>query len=472
MKHIFKYIFTSIFFITLCSANISYAFKNKTTVFKERRLSFTGQMENGIAVFVGNKLISYSGDADYDFRQNADFYYLTGYDKPGAILLIVKGSENKSILFIKKPSAFSEVYNGVEPTLDEVVELYGFNEAYYSESFDDVFGKLPKSLNKIYYSFNDSEMNEKINSLFSSDYGKPEEVTDSENIIKDLRVIKSEKEIELIQKAIDITNAAHLAAMNNTKPGMNESELEALIEYTFRKNGSPRNGFQSIVGSGKNSCVLHYQINNQIIENNVTIVLDIGAEFGNYSADVTRTIPSNGKFTFEQKEIYSIVYDAQKLAIEMVKPGIPLTDVHNKTFEVIEQGLYKLGLVTDTTKNWQTKIWYPHGSSHWLGLDTHDAGDYKFRSGGRILEPGMVFTVEPGIYISENVFQLAEKLPSGFIPKDEFINFKNDVSGAFEKYKNIGVRLEDDILVTENGYINLSEKAPREIEEIEKIMNK
>ena len=471
MKHFLKNLFilsTSLLVLTI----IITAKPSGENIYKERRSRFIEKMENGVAVFAGNKSINYSGDADYDFRQNADFYYLTGYDRPGASLILVKGKESKSILFINEPSTYSQVYNGMEPSLDEVKNLYGFDKVYYTGDFDDILNKQPVTQNTIYYSFSDEELNKKINDLFDSNYRKPKEIVDSEIITRDLRVIKSEKEIELLQKAIDITNAAQFEALKKTKPGMNESELQALIEYTFRVNGSPRNGFPSIVGSGKNSCVLHYGENNNVINDNVTVVLDIGAEYGNYSADVTRTIPSNGKFTDEQKTIYNIVYNAQKQAIEMVKPGIKLTDVHNKTFKVIKDELYKLGLVTDTSKNWQTRMWYPHGSSHWLGLDTHDAGDYKFREGGRELEPGMVFTVEPGIYIGENILTLAEKMPDGFIPKDELGKFKEDIKEAFEKYKNIGVRIEDDILVTENGYKNLSEGSPRTIEEIEKLMSR
>jgi Xaa-Pro aminopeptidase len=440
-------------------------------IFKERRSKFIEKMENGIAVLAGNKSINYSGDGYYDFRQNADFYYLTGYTRPDAILILAKGRENKSILFINEPSIYLQVYNGMEPSLEEIKNLYDFDEVYYTDKFDDILNKQPTGQNTIYYSFSDEDLNTKINDLFDSNYRKPKEIVNSEIITRDLRVIKSEKEIELLQKAIDITNVAHWETLKKTKPGMNESELQALIEYTFRINGSPRNVFPCIVGSGRNSCVLHYGENNNIINDNVTVVLDIGAEYGNYSADVTRTIPSNGKFTEEQKTIYNVVYDAQKQAIEMVKPGIKLTDVHNKTFKIIKDGLYKLGLVTDTSKNWQTKMWYPHGASHWLGIDAHDAGDYKFREGGRELEAGMVFTVEPGIYIGENILAIAEKMPDRFIPKDELGKFKDDIKEAFEKYKNIGIRIEDDILVTEKGHKNLSEGSPKTIEEIEKIMS-
>lgn len=469
---IMKFIFRTIIILSayLIAFTIIQATSNQNNIYKERRIKFIDKMETGIAVFAGNKSIKYSGDAAYEFRQNADFYYLTGFTKPGAYLILTKGKESKSILFIDQPSIFSQIYNGMEPSLEEVKSNNNFDEVYYSDEFDDILEKQPTSMKTVYYSFSDEELNSKINNLFESNYRKPKEIIDSEIITKELRVIKSPEEIELIQKAIDITNSAQYAALTKTVHGMNESELQALIEYTFRINGSPRNGFPSIVGSGKNSCVLHYQENNQIIGENVTVILDIGAEYGNYSADVTRTIPSSGKFTETQKDIYQIVYKAQQAAIDIIKPGTKLTKVHQTTFSIIKKGLYELGLITDTTKSWQTKMWYPHGSSHWLGLNTHDAGDYKFREGGRTLEPGMIFTVEPGIYINEKVFDLAEKMPGGFIPKNELAEFKDKIKIAFDKYKNIGVRIEDDILVTKNGYRNLSEKAPRKIDEIEKIM--
>lgn len=471
MKQIRKFQFYILLIIFFNSVIFSNGPVLQKETFKEHRDKYMQQMNGGIAVFVGNKQIYHSGDSGYPFSQNSNFYYLSGCKEPESAFLLIPGDKNKFILFVNNVSPFSEFFDGFVPTLEELQQQYGADEIYYINKFEEVLNQNIAGKNKIYYNFGDPEIDRQIINLASPQFGPTRQIINSYDIVEELRLIKSPEEIELIKKAVDITCDALIETYKSAKTGMNERDLQAVVEYNFRTHGSNKNAFQCIVASGRNSCTLHYHHNNSVIENNVTIVLDVGADYEEFAADVTRTIPSNGKFTDKQKEIYNIVYEAQKQAIAIIKPGIKFNEVHNKTFEVIENALYEIGLVKDKSKNWQTQLWYPHTSSHWVGLDTHDAGSYTENGTSRILKPGMIFSVEPGIYIGEKTLELAKKLPDSFIPKDELKKYAEEIKHVFEKYKNIGVRLEDDLLVTESGYRNLSEKAPRDIKEIEKIMN-
>jgi Xaa-Pro aminopeptidase len=262
--------------------------------------------------------------------------------------------------------------------------------------------------------------------------------------------------------------------MKAAEPGMYEYEIEAIIEYIFRKNGSQRPGFPSIVGSGPNSTILHYDANKHQTQDGDLIVMDVGAEYDHYTADVTRTIPVNGKFNKEQKEIYEIVLEAQQQAIDKIAPGVGIYEVHYRAVEVIKDGLYRLGLITDKESRWQYRIWLMYNTNHWLGLDVHDVGSRGRDDGkGRRLEPGMVFTVEPGIYIGEHSLDsLLKTTRRSKARKEDVAAFLEKVKPVVEKYMNIGVRIEDDVLVTEDGHENLSSKAPTTVKEIEKWMKK
>jgi Xaa-Pro aminopeptidase len=288
-----------------------------------------------------------------------------------------------------------------------------------------------------------------------------------------MRLFKFPEEIALIQKAVDITCEAHHLAALETKPGKYEYEIEAIIEYTFRRNGASGPAFSSIVGSGPNSTVLHYEKNSRLMQEGDLLVIDIGAKYGNYAADVTRTLPVSGNFNKEQKEIYGLVLKAQIEAVEMVKPGIGIDDIHNHAIEIIKEGLYELGLITDKKSPWQIRVWLMYKISHWLGLHVHDVGDYRrTKSSSRNLEPGMVFTIEPGIYIREKTLDHLPEMMGKMVSSEKIEEFIRKVRPVVKKYDNIGVRIEDDVLVIENGYVNLSEKAPKRIDEIEDLMRK
>ncbi|RYX98776.1 M24 family metallopeptidase [bacterium] len=279
----------------------------------------------------------------------------------------------------------------------------------------------------------------------------PSTLIETGKILHEMRLIKSAEEMDVMRKANFITQEAHIKAMQLTKPGMYEYEVEGIIDNEFRRNGSYAAAYNSIVGTGVNATILHYVDNNQQLKDGDLLLIDAGAEYGFYAGDITRTFPVNGKFTKAQKDVYEVVLEANKQATEMVKPGVKFLDIHNKAVEVLTEGMVKIGLlkgdVETLIKEEKYKQFYMHKTGHWLGMDVHDVGRYFDKdSQSRTIEAGMVMTIEPGLYIQEN----SVDIPSEYI--------------------GIGIRIEDDILVTETGYENLSKRVPKEIDEIESLM--
>lgn len=442
--------------------------------FASRREALMHKLNDGVVVLRGAQLQSRNKDVDYKFRQNSDFYYLSGFDEPGATMLLVPEGDGKFILFVKPNDPHIAVWVGESYGVNGAMDLFKADTAYSNQAFEETVKKYLKNQQKIYLPFDDSELLETVSAIIKSPRANyPKKMEDISKHIAGLRLIKSSYEIEMMQKSIDITVEAHKEAMRAMKPGLFEYEIEALIKYVYLINGSPRVGFSSIVGSGPNSTILHYKDNNQKMKNGEIVVIDIGAEYGMYSADITRTIPANGKFSEEQKEIYQIVLGAQNAGIELAKPGVGISEIYSKSVDIVREGLLSLGLITDKEKHWQTRVWFMHGVGHWLGLDTHDAGSYRGEDDrGRLLEKGMVFTVEPGIYIAPKALQNLKMILGDKVSLEEINTFIEAVTPAYEKYKNIGVRVEDDILVTKTGFRNLSKGAPREIAEIEILMAK
>jgi Xaa-Pro aminopeptidase len=287
-----------------------------------------------------------------------------------------------------------------------------------------------------------------------------------------------------MQKAADITREAFINACRICRPDVYEFEIEAMIEYTFRKNGSPMPAFECIVGSGANAVTLHYSANNRKMENGDLLLMDIGAEYGYYCSDITRTIPVNGRFSQAQKDIYELVLKAQKAAIAEMLPGKYAVAGQNKSTEIIVQGLYDIGLITDRESNWQKKFYFLYPINHYLGMNVHDVGDCGAPDSvfyqnivmdttyGRLLEKGMVLTVEPGLYFRSNGLSQLSELFGKEATREEIRNFIDKVTPVYEKYKNIGVRIEDDVLITNDGNMALSKNIPKEITDIEKILHK
>lgn len=425
-----------------------------------RRQKLMDFMGNGVAVF------KTSG------QSSENFFYLTGFEEPNAAMLLIPGSDKKFILFVRPANPARSIWTGDVTGLDGAREIFGADEAYPLDQFERILAQSLRGKEKVFCSFQNSELTTSLIQLVRrpwNNYAK--QIVDLTEEIYEMRVIKSKQEIVLIKKAVDITCQAYIEAMKAAQPGVNEAEIEAVIEYVFRKQGATGPGFPSIVGSGPNSTVLHHEINNRQTIDGDLIVMDIGAEVGRYTADVTRTIPVNGLFSKEQKDIYNIVLEAEEKALSIIAPGVEINDVHNLAVSVIAEGLLKLGLITDKESRWQIRAWLMYTINHWIGLNVHDVGDYKRRrDSSRVLEPGMVFTVEPGLYIRMDTIDHLQEIVGSSVSKEQINEFVKAVRPVVEKYNNIGVRIEDDVLVTEDGYENLSVKAPKTIAEIEKIM--
>jgi Xaa-Pro aminopeptidase len=357
-----------------------------------------------------------------------------------------------------------QIYDGEVLDAEEIMEKYGPDQTVSYREVRALIDSIVKTGASIYMDRSDRtflrDLQEMAGENGSTRFKHIGELVD------EYRVIKKPLEVEYMQKACNITAMALTNVMKECKPAMYEFEMEAMIEGTFLEYGSAMPGFNSIVGSGPNSTTLHYEPNKRLMEDGDLLLMDIGAEYGYYTADITRTIPVNGKFTAEQRSIYQLVLEAQKAAIEQMVPGHMFADANETVKEVINRGLAELGLITDTESPWQLTFYTLHGTSHFLGMDVHDVGNYHERE----LEPGMVITIEPGIYFREKALEQAQEIFKNDADSTEIAEFVEQITPVFEQYVNIGVRIEDDILVTTGGNINLSRYAPKEIEDIEQIM--
>lgn len=415
--------------------------------YRQRREKFMSVIGKGVAVFASAPHAVMHNDVEYVYRQDSDFYYLTGFNEPKAVAVFAPNHpEHNFILFVQPKNLAEEIWTGYRVGVEAAKDLYGADVVYSIEQLEE---KLPEYLvtgDRIYYHFGrDEQFNQLIlrhwRQLIQS-YPRrgtgPVAIEDSNFVLHPLRQIKSKGEIEMIKRAIDITIKAHTKAQEIAKPGMYEYELQAEIEYTFRAMGGDGFAYPSIVASGPNACILHYTENNRRIEAGDLILIDAGCCYRYYNADITRTFPVDGKFTPQQKDIYQIVLAAQLAAIEQVKPGNRYNQYHEKAVEVIVEGLKELKLLQGDTEEIiqqeKYKPFYMHRTGHWLGLDVHDVGNYKEDNNNwAVFQPGHVITVEPGIYISPYITP-AEGQPE--IP---------------DHWKGIGVRIEDDVLVTETG---------------------
>lgn len=409
--------------------------------------------EGSIAVIFSNPIRNRSNDVDYEFHQDPNFYYLSGFREPNAMLLIFKDEtvidsiKTNEIIYIPEKDAEKEVWTGRQLGTQAAMEKLGIKLAKKNTNFTDKNFDFSVFSEVLYINPADDIRDDKndkgdlynlvktFRNRIDSDKVKSNKIK-LKNFLDQLREIKQPEELALIQKAIDITCDAQIELMKSLTPEMTEYQTEALVEYIFKKEGAEHPGFPSIMGSGENSCILHYTSNRKPLLKNDLLVSDIGAEYHGYTADVTRTIPVNGKFNEEQKIIYNLVLQAQEAGIEACKAGNKFWDPHTAATKVISEGLLKLGIIKNT---FQVNKYFTHGTSHYLGLDVHDAGTYG------PLKENSIITVEPGIYIPEG-------------------------SDCDKKWWNIGVRIEDDILITSGKPVILSAKAPRKTEDIEQLM--
>ena len=410
-----------------------------------------------------------SHDTNYRYRQNSDFFYLTGLEEPDAIAVIAPSEAKKFTLFVRPRDPERAIWDGYRAGVEGAKSDYSADQAFPITEFDE---KLPEILDgpaSLYYAFGhaNSELDEKIIRQLTlmretnrRPLEPPQTIVDPTSILHEMRVFKSEAEVEIMQRAADIAAAAHVEAMQTVRAGMKEYEVEAQLEASFRRQGAAGSSYTSIVGSGANATTLHYITNQDTLRDGDLLLVDAGAEYLGYASDITRTFPINGKFTEAQRDIYDLVLKTQLSCIDMVRPGVRLEDLKTHSVEMLTEGMVKLGLLKgDPAKLIEEKKYmqfYMHNLGHFLGIDVHDAGRYYFNGESRPAEPGMVMTIEPGLYISPDT----KNIPEGF---------NQDVPA---KYLGIGVRIEDDVLVTEKGARVLTDKVPKDAGEIEALMAK
>lgn len=451
-----------------------------SAIYKERQKKLLDQVENGIIILNSNAP-AYTGGRQAP-RGSVNFYYLTGITQNDLTLVLLKENPNNSVIVIHDRDMMTQSFYGETISKTVLIEKYGIGEVIGDSTFKYLIEKQLLQAKNIYIDFADEELANHLIRTASNQQNDKSIIKDFQPIIAEMRVKKDHPETERLQKAIDITGKAFTSVLLTCKPEMYEFEMEALIEYNFLKYGAAFPGFTSIVATGDNSTTLHYASSTSKMNDGDVLLMDIGAEYGYYTADISRTIPVNGKFSPEQKEIYELVLNAQKAAIELMKPGNFINSGHLKANEILIEGLAKLGLITDIEKEWQRKFYIFYPASHYLGMNVHDVGDYgagmmEFMVNrantsilGRPLEPGMVLTIEPGLYFRKNGLEQISDFFGEEATKEEIDTFISKVAPVYEKYKNIGIRIEDDVLITETGNRVLSQNIPKELHDIEKMM--
>ncbi len=414
---------------------------------------------NSIAIIPSAREVMRSNDTNYRYRQNSDFYYLTGFDEPESIAVISPAKEHKYTLFVRPRDPVKETWEGRRAGVEGARNTHGADAAYPIEEFQSKLAELLTGAKKLYYPIGagDTELDARIikdiavlRALGRQGIVAPQAIVDVGVILHEIRLIKTDVEIQIMQRAADIAAEAHVEAMKQTRPGMNEYEIEALIEYLFRKNGASAPSYNSIIGGGVNATILHYVCNDAPLHDGDLLLLDAGAEYKGYASDITRTFPVNGRFTQPQRDIYDLVLETEISCIKRARPGVSLEELKTHSIELLTEGMVRLGLLQGDVKKLieegKYKQFYMHGIGHYLGMDVHDVGLYHMNDEPRKLEAGMIVTIEPGLYIAPNT----ENVP--------------------EKYLGIGVRIEDDVLITADGNRVLTSKVPKQAQEIEALM--
>jgi len=431
---------------------------NKET-YARRRAELVNQIgENDIVIVATSPVKSRNSDVDYQFRADSDFYYLSGFAEPDSVLVISPGrKQGQYVIFCREKDRKREMWDGRRVGLEGVVDSYGADDAFPIEDINDILPGLMEEKEKVFttvgrYLDFDSQLLGWMNKIKQDKRrGKhaPYEFVDLNHILHEQRLIKRQDEIALMRKAGKMSAAGHKRAMQVCRPGMYEYQVQAEMECEFRKAGSPYNAYPSIVAGGQNACILHYTENQDLLKGGDLLLIDAGAEFGCYASDISRTFPVNGRFSSEQRALYEIVLAAQESAFEYCGAGNSWNQHHEAAVKVIAQGLLDEGLLRGSLEQvLETQSYtqfYMHRTGHWLGMDVHDVGDYQVDEVWRELEPGMVFTVEPGIYVN---------------PADD----------VDERWHHIGIRVEDNVLVRRDGYENLTEAAPKKPDDIEALM--
>ncbi|HEX2678359.1 MAG TPA: aminopeptidase P N-terminal domain-containing protein [Polyangiales bacterium] len=441
--------------------------------YAERRRRFMESMGQGVAVFASTPVAIRNNDVEHEYRQDSDLFYLTGFDEPESVLILsTEHAEHRMVLFVRPRDPERETWDGPRAGIEGAKARFGADEAFPMAELSKKLPEYLKDVKRLHYrlgvdrAFDNVLLNaiDDVRRRARMGITPPREIVDPSVILHEMRLRKSGAEIEVMLKAAAITREAHARAMVVARPGRYEYEVEAEIMRVFRMHGAERPAYGSIVGSGVNATVLHHRRNDRQMKDNELLLIDAGAEFGYYACDVTRTFPVSGKFTAEQRAAYQLVLDSQLAAIEAVKPGATLPGIHAVALRVLVRGLIKLGIIEgpeDTAIEKELfKPYYMHRTSHWLGMDVHDVGDYHVpipagqplpadpkapRTQPRPIEPGFVLTIEPGLYFAPTT------------PCDP-------------KWHGIGIRIEDDVLVTPEGHRVLTEGIPKGVDELERVL--
>jgi Xaa-Pro aminopeptidase len=427
--------------------------------FKKRRDLLMKNNPEAVFILPSADEVYRNSDVAYSFRQESNFYYLTGFEEPESYLVLtpINSTSYKTVMFVRTRDPDREMWDGERYGVEGAKKIFHADETYPVHEFEKILPELLKGSDKIYYRVGQKpQMDQMIFNLMEvhrKSLGRSGKsltpVADPNEILGEMRMFKSQDEIDLLKKAGEISAAAHKTAIQQAKPGMYEFEIEALVNFEMRRLGCQRLGYESIVAAGKNAACLHYRFNNEKLKDGDMLLVDAGGEFSYFTADITRTYPIGKQFSKNHKTFYELVLKSQLAAIQMAKPGAKLPDIHKTASLVLIEGCLSMGILKgkaeDIFKSNDYRRVYPHNTSHWLGMDVHDAGLYTRNGEPRALEPGMVFTIEPGFYIQ---------------PGDQELS---------SKYGVFGIRIEDDILITQDGHENLTKLAPKTVDDIEKL---
>lgn len=429
-------------------------------VFTHRRAAFIDRIgANDVAILAAAPSQPRNRDVHFPYRQDSDFHYLTGFPEPDAIAVFLpRRKKGTFVLFCHEYDPAKAIWEGKHAGLKGARKVYGADESYSIDEIDQVMPELLADRDRIHCGLGrDPDFDRKLLEWVARVKAKvrtgvraPEEFVDLDRVLHEMRLIKGPEEIDAMRRAAEISVQAHIRAMQACRAGLYEYQIEAEIIHEFMRQGARSPAYPSIVAGGANACVLHYTENNDPLENGDLLLIDAGAEYDCYAADITRTFPVSGRFSAPQRAIYELVLEAQQAAIEQVRPGNHWNEPHEAAVKVLTRGLVKLGLLegrpSRLIKKEAYKDFYMHRTGHWLGMDVHDVGDYKIEDEWRELRPGMVLTVEPGLYIGKDCKEVARR------------------------WRGIGVRIEDDVVVTEDGCEVITEGAPKQVAEIEALM--
>ncbi|MGC1329905.1 MULTISPECIES: Xaa-Pro aminopeptidase [unclassified Pseudomonas] len=428
--------------------------------YARRRKALMAQMEpNSIAILPAAAVAIRNRDVEHVYRQDSDFQYLSGFPEPDAVIALIPGREHgEYVLFCRERNPERELWDGLRAGQEGAIADFGADDAFPITDIDDILPGLIEGRDRVYTAMGsntefDRHLMEWINVIRSkANLGAqpPNEYLALDHLLHDMRLYKSANEVKVMRHAAQISARAHVRAMQACRAGLHEFSLEAELDYEFRKGGAKMPAYGSIVAAGRNSCILHYQQNDAVLRDGDLVLIDAGCEIDCYASDITRTFPVSGKFSPEQKAIYELVLKSQEAAFAAIGPNRHWNEAHEATVRVITQGLVALGLlqgeVSELIVSEAYRAFYMHRAGHWLGMDVHDVGDYRVGGEWRVLEPGMSLTVEPGIYISPDNLNVAKK------------------------WRGIGVRIEDDVVVTRTGCDILTRDVPKTVAEIEALM--